>query len=45
MTVRGNADIQSTEHLDSGQPSNHLPDLLGDLAHTRGDTLLSTVTQ
>ena len=32
--ARGNADIQSTEHLDSSQFSNHLPDLLGDLVDT-----------
>ena len=32
--ARHNTDIQSTEHLSSTQLSNHLPDLLDDLAQT-----------
>ena len=32
--ARGNIDIQSTDHLSTAELSNHLPDLLGDLAHT-----------
>ncbi|MBE7159289.1 MAG: sensor histidine kinase, partial [Rhodospirillales bacterium] len=34
QAAHGNADMQSPAHLDTGQLSNHLPDLLGDLAHT-----------
>lgn len=32
--ARGNVDMQSTGGLNPDQLSNHLPDLLGDLAHT-----------
>ena len=32
--ARHNTDIQSSDHLNSSELSNHLPNLLGDLAHT-----------
>lgn len=33
-STRGNGDIQTVGQLNSEQISDHLPDLLGDLAHT-----------